>query len=80
MHFQQVASLVLASIASVSIATPVSRAADTLEWTDYPHLKGKSGIRFASYVVPMDWDHPTNAGNVTLGITKLPARDSEVSR
>ena len=80
MHFRQPFSLVLAVISSACLASPTRRNENTLEWKGYPGLENKPGIALANLAVPMDWDNPTKVGNVTLGITKLSARDPSVRK
>ena len=66
------------SIFASSTAAPVHNNG-SLSWESCPDTLGYSTrIQCAHLEVPMDWDDPTK-GNVTLGIVRLPALESEVS-
>lgn len=69
--------LTTACLGAVCRAAP-AQSKQSIVFGDCPTALGAPGMKCGSLQVPMDWENPSNGKTITLGISKIPARDPSV--
>ena len=59
------------------LAVPI-QSIQSIAFADCPTALAAPGMQCGSLKVPVDWEDPSNGTTITLGISKIPARDPSV--